>query len=216
MIHILKLDPPKELLDYKKSFDPQKSYENFRDKDSIRKALLEEQGYICAYCMCAIGYDGKSLEKEVRIEHYRSQNISPELQLDYNNMFAVCTCSLGLNEKQQHCDVLKSNKYLHFDPKNLSHINTIKYSEGGIISADEKFNDDIENVIGLNNSYLPVNRRNVLVNEIDITYAWIKKGISKDKAIQKLLSIYSNKDKWGRYRPYCGIIIEYCNKLSRR
>ncbi|MEG1567333.1 MAG: hypothetical protein RR313_07495 [Anaerovoracaceae bacterium] len=215
MIHIVKTTPPKELSDYNQSYDQQKSYDNFRDKNSIRKALLEEQGYICAYCMCAIGYDPTSLEKDVRIEHYRCQDEFNKLQLDYNNMFAVCTCSKGLPEKEQHCDVSKGNKYLHFDPKNHEHIKTIRYSEGGILSTDQQYADDIENVLGLNNSYLPINRRGVLTTQIQLANAKIREGYDKNKVFHKLFDLFSQKDKYGRYRPYCGIVTAYCNKFSK-
>lgn len=215
MKHIIKGTPPKELIDYKQSFDNQKNYENFREKNSIRKALLEEQGYICAYCMCAIGYDSTKWERDVRIEHYRSQDEFEHLQLEYDNMFAVCTCSEGLAEDEQHCDFLKGNKYLHFNPKNSAHIGTLRYSEGGILSTDQQFSDDIENVLGLNHSYLRINRQDVLVSQIQVSYSWIKKGVSKERVLKKLMSIYSTKDKHRRFRPYCGIVIAYCEKLTK-
>lgn len=216
MIHITKGTTPKELLQYCQSYDPQKSYENFRGKNIVKKALLEEQGYICAYCMCAIGYDATKWEKEVRIEHYRSRCEFEHLQLDYNNMLAVCTCSDGLPEKEQHCDTSKGDKYLHFDVKNFLHIGTLRYSEGGILSTDQQYSDDIENVLGLNHSYLPVNRRDILVAQIQILHSWIKRGIRKERALEKLLSIFSTRDKNGKYYPYCGIVIAYCEKIGGR
>lgn len=215
MIHIVKDPPPKELIQYCQSYDPQKSYENFRDKNSVKKALLEEQGYICAYCMCAIGYHPTRWEKEVRIEHYRSRHEFKHLQLEYNNLLAVCTCSEGLTEKDQHCDTSKGDKYLHFDPKNSAHIGTLRYSDGGVLSTEQQYSDDIENVLGLNHSYLPVNRRDVLVGQIQILHSWIKKGVDKECALEKLLRMFSARDKSGRYYPYCGIVIAYCEKIKR-
>ncbi len=217
MIHIVKESPPIELIRYNKSFEQQKCYENFRDKNSIRKALLEEQGYICAYCMCAIGYDSTKWEKEVRIEHYRCQDEFENLQLDYNNMFAVCTCSERLPQKEQHCDVLKGNKYLHFDPKNIEHIKTLRYSEGGVLSTNQQFTEDIENTLGLNHSYLPLNRQKILTDQLVIARSYIKnKRISTKDVLSKMLSIFYQKDKYGRYKPYCGIVIEYCKRIEGR
>ena len=58
-------------------------------KEKLRTSLLEEQGYICAYCM-------KKLEDDfskVKIEHYIARN--EENQLDYNNLLAVCKGNEG-------------------------------------------------------------------------------------------------------------------------
>ena len=216
MIHIVKGPQPKELMQYCHSYEQDKCYDNFRDKISVKKALLEEQGYICAYCMCAIGYDKTKWQREVRIEHYRSIHKFEWLQLDYKNMFAVCTCSDGLTEKEQHCDTLKANKDIHFNPQNFHHIETLRYSDGEILSSDQQYTDDIENILGLNHTYLPLNRRKILVSQIQILHSWNKKGVNKERALEKLLNMFSTRDKNGRYYPYCGIVIDYCKKKLRR
>ena len=215
MIHITKGEEPKELTIYKNSDDINKSYKCFRDKDAIREALLKEQGYLCAYCMRAIGYDRSKWFREVRIEHYRCRDDFTHLQLEYLNMFAVCTCSDGLSKKEAHCDASKKNLYIHIDPKNNNHILTLRYSEGGILSTDQQFAEDVENTLGLNRSTLPTERRDILNNAILQMKIQLDRGIEKDQIISKTLHIYGSNDRDGRRRPFCGIVMAYCEKLNK-
>ena len=59
MIFINKKQEPKSLLKYRvnKRNLADITYDNFRDKDDVRDALLAEQGHICAYCMQRITKD---------------------------------------------------------------------------------------------------------------------------------------------------------------
>lgn len=52
------------------------------DKSALRKSLLEEQGYLCAYCMKRIRQN-----KDIKIEHYHPRNA--ENQFDYKNLLTV-------------------------------------------------------------------------------------------------------------------------------
>lgn len=65
MIYIKKGAEPKSLKEYRSQ--PNATYEDFRDKDDIREALLKEQGCLCAYCMGRISKD------KMKIEHWISQ-----------------------------------------------------------------------------------------------------------------------------------------------
>lgn len=63
------------------------------DKRELRKSLLEEQGYLCAYCMKRIRKD-----KNVKIEHYHPRNI--QNQMDYGNLLAVCMDNQTLEDEK--------------------------------------------------------------------------------------------------------------------
>lgn len=216
MIYIIKGEEPQELKSYRESVDINRSYENFRDKDTVRESLLKEQGFLCAYCMRSIGYDRRNWYKELRIEHYRCRSEYKEMQLDYNNMLAVCTCSEGLKDKDQHCDVSKGNQYIHIDPTNRDHINTLEYSNGEITSTDQQFSEDLKNTLGLNHSSLPIERREALNVVIGQMNKQKDKGTDLKLILEKTLQIYCSCDNEFRKRPFCGIIITYCTKkLSR-
>jgi hypothetical protein len=46
-------------------------YDSFPDKDVLRLSLLEEQGYICAYCMRRI----ENNPLKTKIEHWKSREV---------------------------------------------------------------------------------------------------------------------------------------------
>lgn len=54
MILIQKGEAPNSLIQYRKATN---AYFDGCNKDDIRDRLLEEQGHLCAYCMCRIFKD---------------------------------------------------------------------------------------------------------------------------------------------------------------
>ena len=84
MIHIKKGTAPKKFQEFKQQ-NPQAHFDDMPPdvKADLRKSLLEEQGYLCAYCMRRIHDD----HNEVKIEHYEPRNAQNEL--DYSNLLAV-------------------------------------------------------------------------------------------------------------------------------
>ena len=100
MIHIQKGTPPNKFQEFKHQ-NPQAHFDDMPPdiKSTLRQSLLEEQGYLCAYCMSKI-------RDKVKIEHYEPRNTQNEL--DYSNLLAVCTGnSEGDSFKHQHCDTKK-------------------------------------------------------------------------------------------------------------
>ncbi len=55
-------------------------------KNDLRKALLEDQGYVCCYCGFPVTNDGMSCA----IEHFRPKKEYKKLVFDYQNLFASC------------------------------------------------------------------------------------------------------------------------------
>lgn len=55
-------------------------------KEEIRQSLLEEQHYLCAYCMKRIKNDGL----HTTIEHWEPLSVNKDKALEYDNMLAVC------------------------------------------------------------------------------------------------------------------------------
>lgn len=185
MLKINKGISPSELIKYKK--DPNSTYEDIsgEDKEIIKKALLSEQGYICAYCMQRIETETST------IEHYKPRNPSDEEanrldDLNYNNMLAVCDGNQGAPYKQQTCDSHKGNKAIVVNPLNSATIDKIKYkSNGEIYSEDEQINKDLIDTLNLNCEAvsLPQNRKAAL----NALYAKIKNGESRDKVCRKII-----------------------------
>ena len=124
------------------------------EKDVIKKILLEEQGYKCAYCMSNISMSNST------IEHYiprKGTNGDMSLSLDYRNLFAVCDTTRGCPEEEQTCDVKKGDKLLHIDPRLQEHIDTIYYDRSGYIrssfsSGTDNLDDDLNQIL----NHIPV------------------------------------------------------------
>lgn len=75
MLYIKKGKLPKSFIEYTREkcarFDDMPS----ETKKELRRSLLEEQGYLCAYCMRRIADGGA----ETKIEHLQARNLSNEL-----------------------------------------------------------------------------------------------------------------------------------------
>ena len=81
----------------------------FSAEPELKKALLEEQGYICCYCMCRIN-DG-----DMKVEHYVPR-IEASRIFDYNNLFAACE---GKCASDGNCDTRKRNNTITIHPSDL-------------------------------------------------------------------------------------------------
>ncbi len=55
-------------------------------KNTLKKTLLEEQGYLCCYCECRVNNDNNS-----HIEHFKPRNLFPKERFSYNNLHISCT-----------------------------------------------------------------------------------------------------------------------------
>lgn len=211
MIHIKKNLPPSEFITFIKE-TPNAHFDDLPSdiKDILRKALLQEQYGLCAYCMSKIFDD----HKKTKIEHYQARNGDNEL--DYSNLLAVCTGnSVDNSPNHQHCDTKKGEQTLHINPQNPDHISMISYkTDGTIFCPDNKeFDRDLNEVLNLNDDigYLKNNRKNVLRK----LQEKIKSKFQDKKAtvvfLNKALKFYTTP-KDGRLEPYCGIIIDYLKK----
>ncbi len=100
---------PREWKDYRKT--PGARYQPFA---YLVDALLNEQGYICAYCERRIPHQDVQQEENHRIEHLSSQKKSREVgddsDLDYNNMVICCPGNISNDKKQYHCDKAKGRR----------------------------------------------------------------------------------------------------------
>lgn len=132
-----------------------------KDKNALKVQLIEEQFYLCAYCMARIKLKSSS------IEHYLPRH--PEApddadrSLDYHNLFAVCISSKNKPDNQKFCEAKRGNTELSINPMLQEHIDTISYSgDGKIISSNQSFQTDIDETLNLNCPLLCRNRRDAL------------------------------------------------------
>ena len=122
-------------------------------KDVIRKSLLEEQHYLCAYCMRRIYNNGR----QTAIEHWYPLSKDKKRALDYKNMLAVCDGGKGKNSNGKKilcCDACKGDEdKLSISPLHNQQMNKIAYNKDGFIKTDpydEGMENDIRDVLRLN------------------------------------------------------------------
>lgn len=154
MIWINKNTEPKEWTIYRKTQGVK-----FQSNPELIESLLEEQGYICAYCMRRIPrkdfINGKQTQEDHRIEHILSQKNHNEKRLDYSNIVICCPGYSG----DYHCDRSKGERDISFSPTDKNFIDTIRYSINGEISSTNiKFNNEIKDILNLNTNQLKRNR----------------------------------------------------------
>jgi uncharacterized protein (TIGR02646 family) len=184
-------------------------------KEVIKKSLLEEQGYICCYCMQRIEAD------KMKVEHFFTQTSSKkskdiknqELVLDYHNLLGACEGNQKHNVKaKHHCDTCKggddfndsfkspANKDFNLKISYVEVKSQRPFEEGKIFikSADFQVEFDCNkikcNVCKKENDRFVCHHReaSLNLNEIDI----IKRRHRIWKGVTDELSKVSKKDTW--------------------
>lgn len=176
------------------------------EKGNLRKQLLEEQGYICCYCMSPISC------KNSKIEHYKPQTKYRSLQIDYQNLFVSCQGGEGLRKKEQFCDTYKGEDELH----SIDLLQSIEHSIGYqnekrryicIVSDNSQIDSEINSVLNLNAKILKENR----YQEYNRVKQKLQQQNFSAKSIKETIKYYSQKHN-GKYEPYAPMIIYFLTK----
>ena len=108
MKYIIKRDEPQKFTAWKALANEewQPTYADLRgkEKDAVKKALMEEQGFICCYCECKLNTE------DSHIEHVIPQSENDNLSLDFTNM--ACSCQRPKEKRLPlHCGDKKREWY---------------------------------------------------------------------------------------------------------
>lgn len=215
MIHIVKQNEPEELKALRASGSVE--YKDLKDdaKKAVAESLLQEQGYLCAYCMRQINYLGS-------IEHHHPQSIydgtngKEDLRLSYQNFLGVCVGFYESypNPNTYHCEKVRGNTPLKVNPQDINTIAALKYTNNGkIFSDDEDIKRDVTETLQLNVEILRQKRLQV--------WDGVQKGLSLSirgktpQNIQQQFDKYSNR-KDGKRFEYCGIVLYFLQKELHR
>ena len=186
---------------------PQKTKQGCKDGevDNLRKQLLQEQGYICCYCMSRIDCDNS------KIEHFKPQTHHRNLQIDYQNLFIACSGGEGQRAKEQYCDTKKGESELKKVDLLSSFDGEIAYKKESrgikIYSEDSDLNSDIEQILNLNVNVLYKNRKEIYDN----TIARLKQKEFKPDYIKRIINHFKDKHN-GKYEPFCQMIVYFLTK----
>lgn len=219
MKKIVKTLEPKSLTHYRstiahENLENSNIYDDYRYKTkedcsknipgNLRKQLLEEQGYICCYCMSRIGCE------DSKIEHFKPQTTHRKLQIDYQNLFVACSGGEGEKGRNQFCDTKKGESEL-IGIDLLSNVeNEIVYHKKAqlieIHSSDRDIGQDI-NTLNLNIARLQKNRKEAYDNSLKNLK---QKGYSLP-TIKKTIAFYQAKNN-GKYEPFSQMIVYFLTK----
>lgn len=137
MLNIEKGAQPKELIAFKKT--PGASYSGLGGNVSrkLKLALLEEQGYLCCYCMRRIDLDS------MKVEHWHPRSRFPREELNYTNLLAACNGVIAASDakSEQCCDTRKADSLLKYNPANSAHnveARLVYQGDGSISAPDDK------------------------------------------------------------------------------
>lgn len=184
-------------------------YENMPQqvRDQLKRQLLEEQGWLCAYCMKRIS------ATDMKVEHVASRHEHPERQLDYSNLVACCYGDEGKSRKEQYCDTHKGQKSLSKNPAVPADRTeeSIQYdAEGYIYSTDPVFDKELSDVLNLNKDILRHYRKSVrqaVIEQLSLL------PINSDKnKIHDLLSRWQKRDSRNKLNPYAGVAVYWLKK----
>lgn len=205
---ILKRPPPSSLVAYRQT--PDASYANLPPgvKDAIRSALLVEQGYLCCYCMRRIDETYGS----TRIEHWTAQSVNPGLELDWDNLLAVCNGSEG--EAEEHCDRTKADLPIVVNPTVPRFERLIGYlSNGEMHSSDRDVDLDLTQVLRLNVRKLS-NSRVAYLSGLVAGLARSRNHSWTPRFLERQLHELSKAQ--GRLDPFCQVGIHWILKRLAR
>jgi len=200
---------------------PNASFAGFVDTDqNLKKALLIEQGYICAFCMRRISLKRDNYLKRPKIEvgHLKSQKENPKKDLDYMNMVGVCNGNLG---GEEHCDKSQKSVSIYtLDPTNKNIEKLITYSLQGEVKSknNNQLNQDcIDKTLNLNNQHLTDLRIDAYKFAIDLMISKSPpKSDWKKSHFDKIISIYQAKNGLGKYKEFCSAVIWYLELIKSK
>ena len=211
MKQIIKKPEPAWFIAWKDNFcringrDP--LYADFRktqEWQDLIQVLLQEQGYICCYCMKRIeGWDS-------HIEHFIPRNIrntdphsvrAENVELKYDNMFESCS---GEHGDWSHCGRYKDREdsLMLLSPTEEKLDEHFRYTMDGHITAASDLDSQAMTtirILNLDSFELKRHRQTAIYTAVRNVYD----QASKDELIQ----LYLSKDDEGAFAPFCMAVV---------
>jgi uncharacterized protein (TIGR02646 family) len=187
------------------------TYNNYREKQELRDALVREQRGLCCYCLCRI----VAGELEMKVEHWRSQRRYPDEQLIYTNLLGACKGGEKPNSNDErdvdrHCDTFKGDKDLCLNPAVDDVESTISYlKDGRIRSSNDTFNDELTSVLNLN-TFAMVNRRKMVINLLLRLYP-MRQNMRREEW-EEVARDWNGEGHDNQLREYCSVVVFWIRK----
>ena len=130
---------------------------------TVRSALIQEQGALCAYCEGRIRESPREPKLQMKIEHWSARHDDAQhgLIFTWSNLLGVCC---GESGGDAHCDTYRGRlstdqQALHINPAQAHNLQSLfrMLGDGRLVSDDERVQADIE-TLNLNCALLKRNR----------------------------------------------------------
>jgi uncharacterized protein (TIGR02646 family) len=192
--------PPPEIVSYRNDTTP---FDEFRHKDSVRRALTEEQGFLCCYCLRRINPDADSM----KIEHWAPQAIERERWYDWSNLLGACPGGTAGAARHQTCDTHKGSTPITVNPTLAEHVARVRFrGDGTVYSEDPLFEQDLNRTLNLNDVTLVAARR--------ARVAAVHVELRKHEGSWSRALLERQLDKW-RPRRMTGRLPEFCEVVAQ-
>ncbi len=173
-------------------------------KARLKQYLLEEQGYLCCYCMANIEVTSDSSHLEHFIPRADGRNHPHSLQfqdveLGYQNLFLSCN---GEWCDESHCGKYKDSTtaLMLVSPASTEVQDAFSYTVSGDIDGTTPKAMTSVRVLNLQSAALKRHRK---------TAIWNSGFFDDDFPDEKdaLIELYSSKDSDGKFTPFCEAIL---------
>jgi uncharacterized protein (TIGR02646 family) len=220
------------LTQYRKTADTRSKtvFDDYPDKEILRQALLEEQGYLCCYCLRRVTGKSDRLtgKLDTRIEHWAPQSIyngtqgKADLRLSYRNLLAACNGNEDSELKEYHCDVLKGNQEITLNPTQKNCESKFYYSiSGEICSRDSQIQHELgtvdsKGVLNLNSQIFRENRSAALMATITKLKQQAPTGNWSTALLEKAIKKVSQRNPDNAHLEYFPFIVFHLEKRLAR
>ncbi|HRI72176.1 MAG TPA: TIGR02646 family protein, partial [Polyangium sp.] len=188
--------------------------QDYTHLDDARKALLEEQGHICCFCMRRIAI------RQMKIAHWAPQSLHPDRTMDWTNLMGACPGGDGDRDAVKHCDTAQGDIPIKLNPADRSQQceRFVRYSiDGRVWSEDADINKDLDRTLNLNHAALMRARLAVwsaFVTRMEKQQS--RNGQWSPESIEQELAEWLRRDKQGMLREFCQVVIYHLEKKRRR
>lgn len=202
MRHIVKGEEPSDLTCWKQQWLAVKGEPYIFDyfvgqaRQKTKEALLQEQGFLCCYCMARIDMNTS------HFEHFIPQTKQPDMPhdiiMDYHNLFLSCN---GESGDGRHCGHRKDNTVLppELSPEAPGIESHFSYSLDGYIVGKDSYGELAISTLKLNNYHLR-QHRSMAIQTI------LAQIIGPEDPVN-LIAMLDQRDPGGAFLPFCNAVI---------
>ena len=128
-------------------------------KQTVKTALLKEQGHICCFCECRVGMDSG------QIAHLCAQSEDKESSLEYGNLLYSCSEKPKKDKIPQTCNQAQGTETPPISPLDEDCETHFAYdSDGNILGKNDKARETIR-ILNLNGSKQLCESRRIVYEE---------------------------------------------------